>query len=82
MKPRNAKPTIWRRLRRDIVEAAFIIFLFYANLLMGEYSRTGSGWKNGFWWALQDIFTGFNFVIALVAASVGHFIFEFLRKRN
>lgn len=73
---------IWRRLRRDLTETAFIIFLFYANLLMGEFTNSGQGWKNGFWWALKDIFTGTNFGIAVIAAIIGHFIFEFLRKRN
>jgi Trk-type K+ transport system membrane component len=71
----------YRRLLRDLVEAAFIVFLFYANLLMGEYTREGKGWERGFAWALHDIFTVANFEIAVVAAIVGHYIFELLRKR-
>jgi hypothetical protein len=32
---------------RGLVEIGFIVFLFYCNLLMGEFERSGSGRKNG-----------------------------------
>jgi hypothetical protein len=70
------KRTIWRA----VVEAGFIIFLFYANLLMGEYERSGLGLERGLAWAIADIFTLHNFVIAIVGAFVGYGVFEFLRK--
>jgi hypothetical protein len=66
--------------RRALIEIGFIVFLFYANLLMGEYTRTLMGRGRGLAWSIEDIFTLENFVIAVVAALIGHLIFEFLRK--
>ena len=72
-----------RRLRviwRAGVEAAFIIFLFYSNLLMGEFTVTnGHGKTLAF--ALKDIFTGMNFLIASISAMIGYFVFEYLRRK-
>jgi hypothetical protein len=65
---------------RVVIEVAFIIFLFYANLLMGEFTR-GSGQGKTLLFAVKDIFTGVNFLIAVVAALIGHVAFEALRKR-
>jgi len=65
---------------RACVEVAFIIFLFYANLLMGEFTVSngrGKSWA----YAFVDILTAKNFGIALVSAIVGFFVFEALRKR-
>ncbi len=59
----------------------FIIFLFYANLLMGVYTRSGSGKSNGLLWAIKDVFTVENFVIALIASCLGHFVFSYARKK-
>jgi hypothetical protein len=70
-----------QKMARALIEAGFIIFLFYANLLMGEFERSGSGRKLGLGWALHDVFTLENFFIAIVAAVIGYFLFEFLRKR-
>jgi hypothetical protein len=68
------------RIRRALIEVAFIIFLFYSNLLMGEFSRTnGQGKTLAF--ALHDIFTVKNFAIAMIAALLGHGIFHYLRKK-
>ena len=64
-----------------MIEVGFIVFLFYANLLMGEFERSGLGMKRGVAWALEDVFTVANFEIAMVAALLGYFIFEFLRKK-
>ena len=66
---------------RILVEVGFIVFLFYANLLMGEFERSGRG-RNGLWWALWDLFTGPNFAIAVVAAAIGYVVVEFLRTRS
>jgi hypothetical protein len=71
------KTRIWRAL----IEVSFIVFLFYSNLLMGEFERSGMGEKLGLAWALHDVFTSANFKIAVVAALVGYVVFEFLRKR-
>jgi len=68
-------------LLRALIEIGFIVFLFYANLLMGEYERSGIGQKNGFMAVLVDVFTVTNAGIAIAAALVGYVIFEFLRRK-
>lgn len=77
----NSKSKLTSGILRALVEAAFIIFLFYANLLMGEYDKTGNGQRHNLRWALEDIFTKGNFCIAIIAAFIGYLVFEFLRKR-
>ena len=59
----------------------FIVFLFYSNLLMGEFTHSGQGRGRGLAWAIGDIFTGANFTIAVIAALIGYLVVEFLRKR-
>ena len=71
------KKNIWRA----VIEIAFIIFLFYSNLLMGEFERSGLGQTRGIAWAIGDVFTGVNFEIAMIAALIGYVLFEFLRKK-
>jgi hypothetical protein len=66
---------------RAVIEVGFIVFLFYSNLLMGEFERSGMGQKRGVAWAIGDSFTAANFEIALIAALIGYVLFEFLRKR-
>jgi hypothetical protein len=66
---------------RGLIEVGFILFLFYSNLLMGEFERSGMGQKKGLFWALSDIFTRSNFEIATVAAVIGYILVEFLRTR-
>ena len=68
---------IWRA----IIETIFIIFLFYSNLLMGEFERSGMGQSKGLIWAIGDIFTAANFVIGLIAALIGYVLVESLRKK-
>ena len=70
-----------KSIARAAIEIAFIIFLFYANLLMGEFERSGTGQRRGLAWALADIFTSSNFGIAISAAIAGYFVFEYLRTR-
>jgi hypothetical protein len=64
-----------------IIEIAFIMFLFYSNLLMGEFERSGHAAGKGLVWALGDVFTVTNFAIGLVAALVGYMVVESLRNR-
>ena len=71
-----------KQILRAVIEMSFIIFLFYANLFMGEYEKSGMGLKRGYWWALQDIFTASNFVIALLSSFIGYIVFEFLRRKK
>jgi hypothetical protein len=66
---------------RAMVEVGFIVFLYYSNLLMGELERSGQGQRRSFFWSVQDIFTGPNFVIAISSALIGYLVIEFLRKR-
>ena len=70
-----------RRVWRGVKEAGFIIFLFYSNLLMGEFERSGMGRERGLVWALGDILTADNFGIAMIAALIGYVLVEFLRNR-
>jgi hypothetical protein len=70
-----------KHLWRAVIEVSFILFLFYANLLMGEFERSGMGQKKGIAWALRDVFTASNFEIAMVAAVIGYILFEFLREK-
>jgi len=62
------------------VEVGSIVFLFYSNLLMGEFTRTnGKGKSLAF--AMKDIFTAANLGIAIFSGLVGYVVFEYLRKR-
>jgi hypothetical protein len=67
-------------LWRAVIEVAFIIFLFYANLLMGEFTSANERGKT-LAFALRDVFTEKDFAIALVSALLGYAIFEYLRRR-
>ena len=71
------KKNVWRA----VIEVAFIVFLFYSNLLMGEFERSGLGQKRGLAWAIGDVFTAANIGIAMIAALIGYSLFEFLRKK-
>ena len=73
---KNKISTFWRAL----IEVAFIIFLFYSNLLMGEFNHSNAHGKT-LLMALENIFTIGNFTIAVAAALTGYFVFEYLRKR-
>lgn len=68
-------------LSRAVIEVSFIVFLFYANLLMGEFERSGLGTKHGFLLAIGDVFTVTNFAIAIITAFIGYLVFESLRKK-
>jgi hypothetical protein len=68
---------VWRMF----IEIGFIIFLFYSNLLMGEFERSGMGQKRGLVWAFSDVFTVSNLAIAVSAATIGYIFLEFLRTR-
>jgi len=69
-----------RPFLRSLVEVCSILFLFYSNLLMGEFEGgNGRGKTLGF--AIHDIFTVTNFTIALVCAAIGYTLFEFWRRK-
>jgi len=65
---------------RAVIETGFIIFLFYSNLLMGEFTRASGNGKS-FVDALTDIFTMTDFIIAVISALIGYVIVEYLRQK-
>jgi len=69
-----------RPVLRAVIEVAFIIFLFYSNLLMGEFT-VSRGQGKTLPMAIHNIFTGTNFAIAMISAAIGYSVFEFLRKK-
>jgi hypothetical protein len=71
------KKNIWR----GVIEVGFIIFLFYSNLLMGLFERSGMGQKRGVVWAIEEVVTVANFEIATIAALIGYVLVEFLRRK-
>ena len=67
--------------RRTLVEMGFIIFLFYSNLLMGQYNLGHDFGDKPILVAINNIVTLDNFIIAVAAAFIGHIVFDSLRKR-
>jgi hypothetical protein len=79
--PRSPKdPQTLTPLWRAVIEIAFIVFLFYSNLLMGEFTSTNQRGKS-LAFALRDILTPTNFTIAIISALIGYVGFEYLRKK-
>jgi len=71
-----------KKLLRALAEITFIIFLFYTNLLMGEFTRARSmPHAPTMLSALSDIFTPMNAVVGLIGAIIGYFCIESFRKR-
>jgi len=70
-----------RNIWRGVTEVGFIIFLFYSNLLMGEFTRSGMARGRGVAWAIEDVFTNANFAIAVVAALIGFIVVESIRRK-
>jgi hypothetical protein len=80
MKQDKGKRRRFTPVLRAVIEVAFIVFLFYSNLLMGEFTRSNGQGKT-LWLAMVDVVTGTNLAIALVSALIGYVVFEFLRKK-
>ena len=76
----SVKRGVLRSLAWALVEMGAVVFLFYANLLMGEFTRDRPAGQ-GLWPALRAVVTPENFAIALVAALVAHLVFGTLRER-
>lgn len=74
-RPRKLKPVL-----RGLIEVSFIMFLFYTNLLMGEFER-GNGDGKTVAFALHDVFTFANLGIGTCAALIGYAAFEAMRRR-
>ena len=70
-----------KKLLRALAEIAFIIFLFYTNLLMGEFTRARSmPHALTILSGLSDIFTPTNAMVGLIGAIIGYFCIESFRK--
>jgi hypothetical protein len=67
--------------RRAVIEAGFIIFLFYSNLLMGEFTRSNGAHGKTLIFAVHDVFTATNFAIAVISSLIGYVVVEYLRKK-
>ena len=79
----HQNPTNRRRLTpifRAVIEIAFIVFLYYSNLLMGEFTKTNGRGKS-ITFALSDIITGTNFSIAIISALIGWVVLEYFRRK-
>jgi hypothetical protein len=80
MSPRSERPRRLTPLLRAVIEIAFIVFLFYSNLLMGEFTSVNERGKT-LAFAVRDIITPENLVIAVTSALIGYIGFEYLRHR-
>jgi hypothetical protein len=78
LQPKPQKPL--KQFYRAVIEIGFIIFLFYSNLLMGEFTRS-SPQRISLAYAMRDMVTWENFVIANISALIGYVVFEFLRRK-
>ena len=68
-----------KKIIRALAEIAFIMFLFYTNLFMGQFTR--SRHPPGILIAFLDLFTFTNAVIGLLGAIAGYFCIEWIRNR-
>ena len=73
-------PAHSKKILRALAEIAFIIFLFYTNLLMGEFTRLHGAQRATLGFAIWDIFTPMNALIGLVGAIIGYLCIERFRK--
>jgi hypothetical protein len=75
-KQKNLTPIL-----RAAIEMGSIIFLFYSNLLMGEFTNSNNTQGKSLVFAIKDIFSVTNFIIAVISALIGYVIFEYFRKK-
>jgi hypothetical protein len=57
------------------------MFLFYSNLLMGEFTRANSLHGKSLMDGVRDIFTLTNFDIGIVSSLIGYVVVEYLRAK-
>ena len=78
----EVRPHRRRRLAplwRALIEIGFILFLFYSNLLMGEFTRSHA--PRTLLAAVRDVFTLANMDIGVICAFIGYVIVEYLRRK-
>jgi hypothetical protein len=80
MRQNSGEPGRFKEHLRAVIEVAFIVFLFYSNLLMGEFTH-GKEVGNTLWHALADIFTTADLAIAIVTAVIAHGVFSMFRRK-
>jgi hypothetical protein len=80
MTPNSKEPGKLAPVLRALIEVGFIVFLFYSNLLMGEFTKVNGRGKS-LAAAVNDVFTFTNFAIAVVSGMIGYIIVEYLRKK-
>ncbi len=80
MRPNETRTGRLAPLWRALIEIGFIIFLFYSNLLMGDFTHNNAQNKT-LVSAVLDIFTVTNFIVALICALIGYVVVEFLRRK-
>jgi hypothetical protein len=68
-------------LLRGVIETGFIVFLFYSNLLMGEFTRANMAKGKTLTAAIKDVVTVDSLAIAIFSALVGYVVVEYLRRR-
>jgi len=77
----GSRPVTLAPIWRAVIETGFIMFLFYSNLLMGEYTRANAPHGKLLGQAIHDIFTVDNFIIGAISALIGYVVVEYLRKK-
>jgi hypothetical protein len=70
-----------RAVYKALIEIGFIIFLFYSNLLMGQYNLGHNFAQRPILEAIKNICTIDNFGLAVIAAFIGHVAFDRIRRR-
>lgn len=75
-------PTLSRKLLLALAEIGFIMFLFYTNLLMGQFMRGRiAEHAANIITVLYDVITPANALIGFIGAVIGYFCIEGIRKR-
>jgi hypothetical protein len=70
-----------KKIFRASAEIAFIMLLFYTNLLMGQFTHSHYAERGpGSLPAIYDVVTPMNVLIGLVGAVSGYFVIELFRK--
>jgi hypothetical protein len=80
MQPNSGNRRRLKPVLRAVLEISFIVFLFYSNLLMGEFT-VANGQGKSLAYALNDILTRTNLLIAMISAVIGYVVFETLRRK-
>ncbi len=81
MNDHRHKDPFWDGAQQALTAIALITFLLYSVLLMREFT-TGNQSQKSLMFALNDIFTGKSFAVALIAASVAYFGHKYFQTKS